>query len=31
LKAEPTLTITQLAGNFIMSLIIGSAFVNLGM
>jgi ATP-binding cassette subfamily G (WHITE) protein 2 (PDR) len=31
LKAEPTLTVTQLAGNFIMSLIIGSAFVNLGM
>jgi ATP-binding cassette subfamily G (WHITE) protein 2 (PDR) len=31
LKAEPTLTLTQLGGNFIMSLVIGSVFVNLGM
>lgn len=31
LKAEPTLTITQLGGNLIMSLVIGSVFYNLGM
>lgn len=28
LKADPTLTLTQLFGNFIMSLVIGSVFVN---
>lgn len=31
LKAEPTLTITQLGGNLIMSLVLGSVFYNLGM
>lgn len=28
LRADPTLTLTQLFGNFIMSLVIGSVFVN---